>query len=220
MKKRQPAVPLLFPNYGWLLVAALLCVAGNATAQQPAGAGTNSQRLPDSPQAKQQTTANTPAQETEKYVGYMTKRSLFFPDIAASPNPLSAWGKFELFANQSISPETILISGVSAGYDQWRDADPGYGQGAEGYGKRFGASMARNSSSSFFGTFLAASVLRQDPRFFPQSHPTFWGSVKYSARRRAASPMVTIRSGCRKKYSMQVATWTLFPGSTTKPSLL
>jgi len=113
----------------------------------------------------------------------MTKRSLFFPDIAASPHPLSVGGKFELFVNESISPETILISAFGAGFEQWRDTPPGYGQGAEGYGKRFGASMATGASSSFFGTFLGASVLHQDPRFFPQTHPTFWGSIKYSARR-------------------------------------
>ncbi len=183
MKTRQRSIPIRYRTCGWLLLAGFLCIAGNSAAQQPAGAGTSGQPLPNSPQPKQQPAANAPAQGTEKYVGYMTKRSLFFPDIAASPNPLSVGGKFELFANQSISPETILISGFSAGFEQWRDSLPGYGQGAEGYGKRFGASMATNSSSSFFGTFLAASLLRQDPRFFPQSHPTFWGSVKYSARR-------------------------------------
>ncbi len=183
MKKCQLAVPLRFANYGWLMFAALLAFTGNCAAQQPAGAGTNSQSLPNSPQPKQQPSGNAQAQGTEKYIGYMTKRSLFFPDIAASPKPLSVGGKFELFANESISPETILVSGFSAGFEQWRDVPPGYGQGAEGYGKRFGAWMATNASSSFFGTFLAASVLRQDPRFFPQSHPSFWGSVKYSARR-------------------------------------
>ena len=183
MMKRQRAFPFHLSSCAWLLLAALLSVAGNGSAQQPAGAGASSQSLPDSPQAKQQPVANAPAQGAGKFVGYMTKRSLFFPDIAASPYPLSTGGKFELFANQSISPETILISAFSAGFEQWRNSPPGYGQGAEGYGKRFGSSMATNASSNFFGTFLAASVLRQDPRFFPQSHPTFWGSVKYSARR-------------------------------------
>ena len=43
--------------------------------------------------------------------------------------------------------------------------------------------MARSASSSFFGSFVLASALRQDPRFFPQSKPTFWGSLKYSAER-------------------------------------
>jgi len=32
--------------------------------------------------------------------------------------------------------------------------------------------MARASSTSFFGTFVFASILRQDPRFFPNSHPS------------------------------------------------
>jgi hypothetical protein len=183
MMKRQRAVPFRFPGCALLALAAMLSMAGNTAAQQPAGAGGGSQSLPDSPQAKQQPVAAAPEQGTGKFIGYMTKRSLFFPDIAASPHPLSTGGKFELFANESISPEPILISGISAGFEQWRDTPPGYGQGAEGYGKRFGASMATNASSNFFGTFLAASILRQDPRFFPQSHPTFWGSVTYSARR-------------------------------------
>lgn len=43
--------------------------------------------------------------------------------------------------------------------------------------------MARASSNSFFSTFVFASVLHQDPRFYPQAHPTFWGGVKYSTRR-------------------------------------
>ncbi len=183
MMKRQRAVPFYFPGCALLTLAALLSMAVDAGAQQPAGAGVGSQSLPDSPQPKQQPAAAAPAQGTGKYVGYVTKRSLFFPDIAASPHPLSTGGKFELFVNESISPEIIVISGISAGFEQWRDTPPGYGQGAEGYGKRFGASMATGASSNFFGTFIGASLLRQDPRFFPQTHPTFWGSVAYSARR-------------------------------------
>ncbi len=183
MKKRQCAVPLRLAGSGWLLLAGLLFGIGNANAQQPAGAGTNSQSLPDSPQPKQSSNTNATEQEAGKIVGYLTKRSFFFPDIAASPNSLSTKGKFELFANESIAPETMVVSASSAGFGQWRNSPAGYGQDEAGYGKRFGASMARGASNSFFGTFLAASVLHEDPRFFPQSYPTFWGSVKYSARR-------------------------------------
>jgi hypothetical protein len=181
--KHRRTVPSHFPTCVCLALVALIAMAGTAAAQQPAGAGSGSQSLPDSPQPKQQPAANAPEQAAGKFVGYMTKRSLFFPDIAVSPHPLSTGGKFELFANESISPEIIVISALGAGFEQWRDTPPGYGQGAEGYGKRFGASMATGASSNFIGTFLAASVLRQDPRFFPQGHPTFWGSVAYSARR-------------------------------------
>ena len=43
--------------------------------------------------------------------------------------------------------------------------------------------MARRSSSQLFGTFLLASALHQDPRFFVRSDLNFGGSVRYSIRR-------------------------------------
>lgn len=168
-----------FPACGILL--GFLLLRDTAAAQEPARASTPS--LPDFPMPKQQPTVNGQAGAKTRFVGYMTNRSLFFPDIATSPGPLSPGGKFELFLNESVAPASFLISGVSAGFGQWRDSPHAYGQGAEGYGKRLGASLARGASSSFSGTFAMASILRQDPRFFPQSQPTFWGSVKYSARR-------------------------------------
>ena len=163
---------------GFMLCAPLLL------AQQPAGAGTSSSNpLPDSPQAKAQGASNAPTSGTSKFVGYMTNRSFVFPDIAYNPGPLNTGGKFKLFVNQSISPAYILAAGVSSAFNQARDVPKDYGQGWDAYGGRYGETIARASSSSFFGTFIFASVLRQDPRFYPQVHPTLWGSVKYSAQR-------------------------------------
>jgi hypothetical protein len=88
-----------------------------------------------------------------------------------------------LFVDESISPAYILESAVSAAYNQARNTPKGYGQGWDAYGERFGESLARDSSSAFFGDFVLASAFHQDPRFFPQSHPTLWGSVKYSVQR-------------------------------------
>jgi hypothetical protein len=169
---------------GLLLLCVPLFAVPVAKAQQPAGAGSGShqQTLPDSPQPQ---TQNPDANEgmTSKVVGYVTNRSFFFPDIATTAGPLNTGEKFKLFVNESISPASFVISGVSAGFGQARNSPEADGGGAEGYGRRFGASMARGASNSFFGTFVAASVLHQDPRFFPQIHPTFWGSVKYAATR-------------------------------------
>jgi hypothetical protein len=85
--------------------------------------------------------------------------------------------------NQSISPPFILTAAFSAAFNQARNVPEGYGQGWNAYGSRFGANMARSSSSSFFGTFLLASLLHQDPRFFPNSKPSLWRSFKYSTQR-------------------------------------
>jgi hypothetical protein len=172
----------------YLLMAISLSCPLSLLAQKPAGAGTGTTSLPDSPQPKQQPTTQDSNQDTTtKFIGYMSNRSIAFPDIASKPGPLSVGEKFKLFANQSISPPYLLAAAFSAGVSQWRDVPAAYGQGWDAYGGRYGAALARASSNSFFSTFVFASVLHHDPRFFPQSHPTFWGSVKYSAERLVVS---------------------------------
>jgi hypothetical protein len=151
------------------------------SAQAPAGAGSGSTTLPDSP--KPQGATNPTLETTNKFIGYMTNKSIIFPDIAYSEGPMSTGEKFKLFVNQSISPPYVLAAGISAAYDQARNDPKSVGQGWDAYGTRYGYDMARASSNAFFGSFVLASALHQDPRFFPQSHPTLWGSVKYSAVR-------------------------------------
>lgn len=166
-----------------LLLGAYLSFPTVVFAQAPAGAGTRTTSMPDSPQPKPQGATNPTVETTSRFIGYVTNKSMVFPDIASSEGPLTVGGKFRLFVNQSISPPYIIAAGISAAYSQARNVPEAYGQGWDAYGGRYGARIARASSNSFFSTFVFASVLRQDPRFFPQSHPTVWGSVKYSAVR-------------------------------------
>jgi hypothetical protein len=154
-----------------ILVALLVCAAATLCAQQPAPSADR----PDAPSA----THKPPA----SMVSTLNRKSLFFPDIATNESRLSTGDKFKLFVDNSASLGTLVWAAASAGIGQAEDFPQGYGQGAEGYGKRFGASMARNASSEFFGTFVLASMLHQDPRFFPQADPTLGGSVKYAVTR-------------------------------------
>jgi hypothetical protein len=166
------------------LCLAVLTIPTLAGAQQPSGAGTpgSPSSKPDSPQPKQDATPQ-PSGHSQSFIGYVTSRSIVFPDIATNPLPLSPGGKFKIFVNQAISPAYILGSGVSAAINQANNSPSSTGQGWEAYGTRVGYSMARASSTSFFGTFVFASMLRQDPRFFPESHPGFFRAIKYSAER-------------------------------------
>src|SRR5258706_10841542 len=158
--------------------AILVCSVGVLCAQQPA----SGQDHPDAPSATRnaQSSARKPP---AGFVSTIRRRSIVFPDIATSEGPLSTGEKFKLFVNDSTSPGTFAAAAFGAGIGQAENSPRGYGQGAEGFGKRFGASMARNASSEFFGTFLLASILREDPRFFPQVEPTLGGSVNYSLTR-------------------------------------
>lgn len=125
--------------------------------------------LPDTPAPKQ--TASGAPQEHKKGksqnpLQYVTRRSFFYPELATSPGPLHTNQKFNLFWSESVSPPRILGAAAGAGISQARNTLAGYGQGGDGYGERFGSAMATSASSHFFGTFLVASLLRDDPRYF------------------------------------------------------
>jgi hypothetical protein len=71
-----------------------------------------------------------------------------------------------LFVKDKTDPFTCFWVAFDAGLAQANNDPPGYGQGAAGYGKRFGAGLADETAGGFFGTYLFPSVLHQDPRYY------------------------------------------------------
>lgn len=124
--------------------------------------------LPDAPVPKEQSgdKQQKSGNRFTSTVGIIGRRSLFFPELATSDRPLTATQKFELAVDQSIAPSSFLAAAAAAGIAQADNSWPGYGQGAEGYGKRFGAVMALNASDDMFGTFFLSAIAHHDPRYF------------------------------------------------------
>jgi hypothetical protein len=85
---------------------------------------------------------------------------------------LTTKGKFTLFVHDSIDPVTFLGAAFDAGLDQAEDTDPSFGQGAAGYGKRFGTELADSTSSEFFKEFLYPTIFSEDPRYYRLVHGT------------------------------------------------
>ena len=54
-------------------------------------------------------------------------------------SPLTSGQKFHLFAKSAFDPVELSVVGLQAGLSQAKDEFPEYGQGAAGYGKRYGA---------------------------------------------------------------------------------
>lgn len=147
------------------LVALLVGAAATAAAQQEPKPD-----LPDAPAPKQPSAPQKHQNRINTTIEVLEKRSIFFPEIATSPGPLSVKQKFELFAGESVAPSRFLGAAAGAGISQARNSLDGYGQGISGYGKRFGSSMATAASRNFFGTFLISSMLHRDPRYFLTLH--------------------------------------------------
>lgn len=90
----------------------------------------------------------------------------FYVSYVPDALPLSSKQKFELAWKTVIDPFTFGLNGVVAGAEQAENQFSGYGQGAQGYGKRFGAGYADIVSSTFIGSAILPSILKQDPRYF------------------------------------------------------
>jgi hypothetical protein len=144
---------------------------------------------PEQTKPPEQTTPNVVTQaenaalQPVKLFNLLQKKSIVFPDIAASTVALTPTEKFKLFVDNSISVHTVAWALVGSGIGQAADSPTGFSQGWGGYGKRFGTAMIRQSTGQFFGTFMLASALHEDPRFFPEYNPTLKHAVKYSLRR-------------------------------------
>lgn len=90
----------------------------------------------------------------------------FFVSYAPNAAPLTAAQKLRLGWKTIVDPVSILGTGISAGIQQARDNYPEFGQGAEGYAKRFGAQYANRVSRVIVGHVVMQSIFHQDPRYF------------------------------------------------------
>ena len=168
-----------YGSWALRLGAALLALAEALAAQQEPKA----KDLPDAPAPKQENPPrkhDNPFQTTFEILG---RRARFFPDLATSRGSLSHKQRLELFADKSVAPSRFLTSAIGASIGQARNSLPGYGQGMSGYGKRLGSSMATGASTEFFGTYLFASLLRRDPRYFVSLRGGPWHRIGYGVSR-------------------------------------
>jgi hypothetical protein len=165
-----------------ILVAPCFLICSGAMAQQSQPEPSPDATAQSQPAQAEPKPAN-PIQSSVVLFKLLQQKSLVFPDLATSQGPLSSWQKFKLAANNSVALSTIGEALIGSAYGQATNRPSGYHQGGEGYAKRFGADMARAASDNLFGTFLLASALHQDPRFYVKKQLSFGQSVKYAGVR-------------------------------------
>lgn len=88
--------------------------------------------------------------------------------------------KFRLFAKSAFDPVELTVVGLQAGVSQAEDEFPEYGQGAAGFGKRYGATLADEVSSGFWANYFYPSLLKEDPRYFRLGEGTIKHRMKYA----------------------------------------
>lgn len=175
------------PSKSWLFFLCLFvaCLAGTSVAQ--------SAPLPDGPAPQQQ--APKPHDQA-KMGGRVLKVVPEFNVVDYSETkPLTPSGKFHLFIRQSLDPFQFVGVGLTSAISQAQDQFPEYGQGALGYGKRYGAGLADNLDGAFWGNFVLPVLLKEDPRYFRLGHGNVWKRIGYAA---SAAVVVRTDSGHRR----------------------
>lgn len=102
-------------------------------------------------------------EEQQRVLGVIPNYYVSYDGNAA---PLDKRQKYQLAWKTNIDPVTWLATGAIAGFEQATNAFSGYGQGAQGYGKRFGAAYADGFISTMLGNAVLPSLFKQDPRYF------------------------------------------------------
>jgi hypothetical protein len=95
--------------------------------------------------------------------------------------PLSTGQKYQLFFKSASDPWPFLLASVLAGVNQAENSPTEYGQGVEGYAKRFGASYGDYFIGNFLGNAVFASLTKEDPRYYQRGHGTYLRRALWAA---------------------------------------
>jgi hypothetical protein len=124
------------------------------------------------------------AEEKQRLIGFFPN---FYTSYVYDAAPLTSKQKFSLATRGTFDPVAMIGVGIAAGIEQATNAYAGYGQGAEGYTKRFAAKFVDGRSSDFLTHAVFPSLLHQDPRYYYQGS----GSVKSRLIHAISSAFVT-----------------------------
>jgi hypothetical protein len=87
--------------------------------------------------------------------------------------PLTSGQKFKVVGRSLIDPSEFILVAFVAGIGQAANSDAAYGQGAQGYAKRYGSAYSDNAIENFMASAVLPSVLHQDPRYYQLGHGGF-----------------------------------------------
>jgi hypothetical protein len=177
------------------LLAVISTMPARAMGQEPQASGTQDEQQPSAQQTGTEQPASNQSQQNssqpeltekeqqnvqhEKETG-ISKDRIFWtmPNFLTMENadnipPLTAGQKFKVVGHSLIDPSEFVLIGLVAGLGQASNSNPTYGQGAQGYAKRYGTSYADNAVENFMASAVLPSLLHQDPRYYELGHGSF-----------------------------------------------
>jgi hypothetical protein len=119
-------------------------------------------------------------EEKQRLLGVLPN---YYVTYDPNPAPLTSGQKFSLAWKTTYDPVSFGITAIIAGVSQSRDTYSGYGQGTEGYAKRYGAAYGDFFSGIMLGGYVFPALLHQDPRYFYKGTGTKTSRLLYALER-------------------------------------
>jgi hypothetical protein len=136
-----------------LIVLSICCLSSSAFSQQPQFQAA----LPDAHSAEASASATT----------------------SNNDHSLTLGDRTSLYVRSIFSPDAILGPAFGAGIGQAQNSPKEWGQGGEGYGKRFASGVARREISETI-RFGFAAADGEDPRYFPLREGGMWARTQHA----------------------------------------
>ena len=167
------------------VITVLLFAGLPALAQQQAPAATSpvdQSKADVKKTADQKADPDQPTVKTNDRLFYALPNFLTVENADQLP-PLTTGQKFKLQARSQFDLVEFPWYGFLAAISQAENSEPGYGQGADGYAKRYGAAWGDGGIENFMTGAILPSLLHQDPRFFQLGKGSFWHRTRYAVGR-------------------------------------
>ncbi len=147
----------------------------------PSSAPTNSQDQ-KSPVPEDPTKSEDTKKKKDDRMFYVMPNYLTVEGQSQVP-PVSWKEKFAMAAKGSFDPYEFTVVGIVAGIRQAENSSPGFGQGAEGYAKRYGAAFADQVDGNVMVGGVFPTILKVDPRYFQLGRGSFLHRFGYAFSR-------------------------------------
>lgn len=150
-----------------------------AAAQQPATSNSSQGGATQNPNQPGLTSKEKENVEHEKQTGTSKDRVFWMmPNFLTIENadqvpPLTTEQKFSAVGRGLIDPWEFGIMALGAGLEQASNSIPQYGQGFQGYAKRYVTAYADNAVENVIASAALPSLLHQDPRYYQLGHGGF-----------------------------------------------
>ena len=108
------------------------------------------------------------------------------PNYRTSPTlnnfePLITREKFKIATQDSFDRGTFALAAIFGGLGQLTNSNRSFGQGAAGFGRYYGTSLADFVIGDYMTEAIYPSLLHQDPRYFRQGTGSGWSRLRYAA---------------------------------------